>query len=528
MPETRMACLSVPLFPLAAWLRSEPELREDAAAVFEGRGQTARLVGATRAARRHGVAAGMTLAQATTRLPGLVALGRDAERERAASDALHEVAGSFSPRLEQRGEGVLLVDLAGLDLLVRNRRLHGHQEDESSDHVLGRAIEDAGSAVGLPIRVGIAGSALAARVASDLPKSPTIVPPGADAVFLTPLPLQRLRSVASGIEESAIEGILAALLRWGITTIGDFARLREADVTERLGQSARKLHAMARGRDPEPFVADTEPLRVREGMIFEWTVTLVEPLLFAVRGALERILARLALCGVACREFTIDLNLDPEGQDVRTITLPAPTREVTALVAVLRLDLERRPPRAPVTGFAMTAYPGVVRTAAQSLFGPSTVSPDRLAGTLARVATLVGPENIGSPETVDGNLPERESIGPFTPPPTPILHHPVRKGRGFLAVRVLRPAVPLDVTVSEDSSRPVHLTSSRPEVPDPRTPSIEGRVRVASGPWACEEGWWKESAAARDYWDVEVEGGVLYRIFRDRETQAWFADGVYD
>ncbi|MCZ7650998.1 MAG: hypothetical protein M5U13_07500 [Thermoanaerobaculia bacterium] len=34
----RLACLAVPLFPLAARLRSEPELRHEAVAVVEGQG----------------------------------------------------------------------------------------------------------------------------------------------------------------------------------------------------------------------------------------------------------------------------------------------------------------------------------------------------------------------------------------------------------------------------------------------------------------------------------------------------------
>ena len=44
----RLACLLVPMFPLAARLRSEPELSGTAAAVFAGNGNAARLVAATR------------------------------------------------------------------------------------------------------------------------------------------------------------------------------------------------------------------------------------------------------------------------------------------------------------------------------------------------------------------------------------------------------------------------------------------------------------------------------------------------
>ena len=57
---------------------------------------------------------------------------------------------------------------------------------------------------------------------------------------------------------------------------------------------------------------------------------------------------------------------------------------------------------------------------------------------------------------------------------------------------------------------------------------IEGRVKVASGPWSVEETWWSDGAAARDYWDVELAEGGVYRLFRERMRGNWFADGVYD
>jgi protein ImuB len=51
---------------------------------------------------------------------------------------------------------------------------------------------------------------------------------------------------------------------------------------------------------------------------------------------------------------------------------------------------------------------------------------------------------------------------------------------------------------------------------------------VAAGPWRLEEGWWTGEPADRDYWDVELEGGGLYRLYRDRVAGEWFADGIYD
>ncbi|MCA1732720.1 MAG: hypothetical protein LC732_03865, partial [Acidobacteria bacterium] len=69
----RIASLFVPLFPLAARLRSEPELREEAVVLVEGNGTSAHVVAATRRARKGGIRAGMTLPQARAIVPRVTA-----------------------------------------------------------------------------------------------------------------------------------------------------------------------------------------------------------------------------------------------------------------------------------------------------------------------------------------------------------------------------------------------------------------------------------------------------------------------
>ena len=54
----RIACLLVPLFPLAARLRSEPELKGEPVAVCEGNGGGARVRAASLAARKVGIRPG--------------------------------------------------------------------------------------------------------------------------------------------------------------------------------------------------------------------------------------------------------------------------------------------------------------------------------------------------------------------------------------------------------------------------------------------------------------------------------------
>ena len=102
---------------LAARLRSEPDLKGESVAVFEGNGNAARLIAATRKARKAGLETGMTLPQARAILPKLVARGRDRESERTAQEALLEAADTFSPRVEDGGEGLVYLDLDGLPVL---------------------------------------------------------------------------------------------------------------------------------------------------------------------------------------------------------------------------------------------------------------------------------------------------------------------------------------------------------------------------------------------------------------------------
>ena len=515
-----IACLFVPLFPLAARLRSEPELKDEDLAIFEGNGNAARVVAASRKARKAGVETGMTLPQARARIPKLIARGRDRECERAAQQSLLEVAESFSPRIEDAGEGVAYADLEGHAKLMGGGKPRPYDADVGAAleaaRDLARDIVRAAEKAGLPARVGVAASKLAARIAAGLPDTPAVVPEGDEARFLAPLPLERL---APQME------IAATLERWGLTSIGDLAKLPEGEVASRLGEIGRALHAAARGVDPRPLEPYLPPPSFTEGMDLEWPLATLEPFLFLANAALERLLARLEFRALSCTRLEVTLKLDPDGCDARAIALPAPTRDAKTLLTLVRLELEARPPGAPVCGFVFTAHPDSPRRAQLSLFGPAALSPDRLATTIARLAALLGADRVGSPRAVDGHRPERFTATGFSPPPPPRERLAPRAGRGLLSVRVLRPPVPLEVILDTKAhgARPSTLKS-----PPEATPAITGTVRVAAGPWSLEEGWWSDAPADRDYWDVELSGGGLYRIYRERTANAWFADGVYD
>ena len=50
-------------------------------------------------------------------------------------------------------------------------------------------------------------------------------------------------------------------------------------------------------------------------------------------------------------------------------------------------------------------------------------------------------------------------------------------------------------------------------------------VLECAGPWRIEENWYA-TPLARDEYDVLLDGGALYRIYRQGET--WYLRGSYD
>ncbi len=563
--NVRIACLQAALFPLAAWLRADPELGHEAVVVHEG--PSARIVAASRLARRAGVRPGLTLAQARQIESALLARSRDPERERTAQEVLLEIADAFSPRVEDSGEGTVCLDLTGLGPQAaggrrsasasarqsgdagesgsgaggsrtgtrRGARPTSAADADRAEHELGQSMMRDMDAAGLPGRVGIGGSKLVARAAAALPQSPNVVPPGGEARFLAPLPLRFLIENGGPGRSDATPGdqqeLLHTLKLWGLHTVGDLAALPAGEVHSRLGERGAALHAAARGVDPEPLVPRPPPVACRESQTLEWPIDNLEPFLFLARAAVERLVARLDARSMGCKRLELSLSLEPDGLHELAIELPAPTCETRTLVSLLRLHLEGEPPRAPIASVQLVAHPDVPRQDQLSLLGPTAPSPDRLAAVTARLLALLGPRRVGSPRTRNGHLPERSRVVDHDPPPPPRVRLEPRPGRNMLAVRTLRPPVEVEVVTRAGAERsapcpePVRIS---PLPTGGRHVRIEGAVHVAAGPWEIEEGWWREQPACRDYWDVELRSGAVCRIYRDRASERWYADGIYD
>src|SRR5262245_2892127 len=107
---SRLACLLVPDFSVAAACRADPTLVGLPLVLAETSAPHARLVAVSRAARAHGVRAGHTIAQGRTIVADLVVRRRDPAAERSATLALLDVAASLASRIELAGAGVVFLD----------------------------------------------------------------------------------------------------------------------------------------------------------------------------------------------------------------------------------------------------------------------------------------------------------------------------------------------------------------------------------------------------------------------------------
>ena len=513
----RLACLYVPDFPLAALLRAEPDLIGTPLAVVDELRPRPRLKAISAEAVRRGVTVGLTTAQAKAIATDLTVRQVAPGVLRAAQATLCDAAESFTPRVEDAGDGIAYLDLEGLGALFES-------ESRLANVLAQRVIR-----LGLEARIGVAGSKVAAYLAACHGGGITVIPPGEEWHFLAPVPLKLLEP---GPE------LAATLQRWGIRCIGDLAALPTAAVGARLGPEGVSLVRRARGEDERPLVPRPLPLQFEEGVEIEYGIEALEPLLFVLRGLLDRLITRLALRGFICGDLRLSLRLGNRGRDERTIAVVAPSNEVKVLLALVRLQLETHPPIAAIEGVRIAAVGERLRAAQLDLFRPNGPAPTRLAITVARLAAICGADRVGAPAVADTYRPDAYGMKRFEA--VKVLGceegvrvlgcYGVRDEEDPLTANTLTPNT-LTIPLALRAVRPpraveVFCEHDRPEFV--RGDGLAGRVVHAAGPWRVHGEWWSESGYARDYYDAQLSDGCVYRLYCDLGTQNWFVDGVYD
>ena len=492
--------------------------------------------------------------------------------------SLPEFAYAFSPLVEETNENTVVLDVEGCEVLFSSAY-------ELGNEIVRRAIrpKQAGG-LGHKINVAIAANPDAAILAARSFKGLTFISPGEELTGLGDLPIEALLSpmskaqrptsqklnrqtLNSGTNEKVLDfglwtlelnrwqEIRETLRLWGIRTFRDFAVLPTVAVSERLGQEGVKLQQLASGKvdrhlklkQPAPVFADSIEL--------EYPLSELEPLSFILARLLNQLCAKLHAYALATNELQVQMKLEDGTSHDRRLSLPYAMRDHKVFLKLLLLDAEMHPPQSAVVALSLACEPVKPRVAQNGLFIPLAPEPEKLELTLARLARLVGPANIGSPELVDTHRPDAFRVkrfalkgnghkqwgnrsaanwqsarrGPRTGSPAGVL---VGNRQCLLAFRVFRP--PLRALVEAAKGYPTQISAWS------SGQSVHGKLVRVAGPWRTSGDWWRADRWARDEWDVAVEScaslgehtsqslQILCRIYRELRSGAWFVEGVYD
>ena len=460
---------------------------------------------------------------------------------------LVELAFTFSPLVEQTSADTVVLDVEGQDLLFGE--MAGPPNDESNVMSnIANAIVQRAKHLHLTVNVAMAANADAAIHAARSFKGITIIDMGDELLHLQTLSIRKLDYSLAAVEEKRAEEFHQTFVLWGVRTFGDLAKLPLPGVAERLGQEGVCLQKLAQGNSDRRLNLVRPPVGFEQSLELEDPVTALEPLSFILSRLLNQLCANLNEYAVATNELRLQLVTEPRCIGLasgpatasdrktqlheRTITLPVPMRDAKTLLRLVLFDIEAHPPVAPIIKIAIRAEPVKPRASQTGLFIPLAPEPEKLEITLARLAKLVGPENVGSPELLDTHRPDAFRIKRFilTATRKKTRFNPqsaIRNSQCVMGFRIFRPPWHADVQTirGQPTGISARADSSR---------KVSGKIVCASGPWRASGDWWRVDVWARDEWDVAVvdpsspEQEVLCRIYRDLSSEQWFVSGIYD
>lgn len=568
----RVACVRIPRFPIGAVWRavrrgdsgtgavaaqlllpftappppsssnpqpSAPEHWDDVPIVLtDGAGAQKRLRAVSAAAGRAGVRAGMRPTEARALCADLHEFAWDDVAIGAAVTELSAALVAASPQVTpvSGAPGLWWVGASGFDGIGGEREL-------------GSALLRVARRWHPRPRVAIGDSCVAARAATWAGASfertggdrtlVHVIAPGHDAAWLAPAPLALV---------PMDEELRAALHALGLRTVGALAALNAEDVERRWGEIGMRAWRLANANDARrPVLARVE---TQPAVEVELTIpaATMEPILFLVRAALERLVHDMIAHGRAIAAVAITLTLD----DARGALVDAPAHTVTREARAAR-PLARVLPlfercRALLDSWTLDAPVSAVRVAIVAVAPLSGEQGDLLStswrdlgaadAALERLRAELGAGAIVRAEAQDTHRPERAGLwkdfGPSLQSDSPTVSQTSQSTRCQTSSRaaasgsdhrtvrlVVREPVLATPAARRALDPPEHIdVSCDNEVP--RTITWRGQcipVTRALGPERLSGDWW-DDGYRRDYWRCESGLGEMV-VYLDRSDDAW-------
>ena len=487
-------------FALQALRRDPMEVRP-VALIEAGPGARAKalLVALNSAARAARVELGMTAAQGQARCGELLILDRSPVAEQKAREQLIKLAADITPDFEDTSLGTVTLDLSSAGC--------------GQGWELGWEIVEELAETSIRARVGIALTPdLALMVAKCADPVRSIIGGNGNDDFIRHLPIDSL-------EPSADTAMVLTL--WGISTVGDFMALPQAEVADRLGPDALDLWERASGKTTRLLRLLRPPADYSQSTGFDYEIESLEPLLFTLRRLLETVCARLKSVWLAAGEIHLRLDFADGKNYKRRLRVPDPSSDVDLLFRMLRTHLEDFSAGAPVVGLRLEAKPARGARRQFRLFESGLRDPNKFAETLTILGAMLGADRVGTPEPMDTHRPDAFKVMPFTEE-----EESRRKGetgsaaavRLGLPLRRFRPPLTVEVATVGTGSRPMHIKCSLFK---------KGEILATRGPWSASGDWWtgQDTRWSRLEWDIQAADGI-YRLVCLGQKR-WKLEGVY-
>jgi protein ImuB len=516
--------------PLGVVLRSSTEAQEELSAA-------ARLDAVNAAAYRFGVREGQSIAEACAMVANLTVRKIVHGDVQAALERLAEMALAFGATVSFSVPDTVWVDVTGAS------HLWGGEEQ------LGVELLSRVRALGHRARLAIAsGPVLAkafARWASLKPGEPEehgvrSISPRRTAEEFAELPVLAL---------PLAEECRGWLVRLGLLSVGDLAKLPKSAIAARLGEQAPQILELCAGRDPEPLVPFRPPQTLVEKMSWDEPVAGLSPLAFVLRGLSARVSARLSGRGQAAQTLLLTIEHDAINARFRGVAkttelrfkLGSPLWREDEICRVVASRLERHKLVAPSIGLRLevpkltSAVPKQLELSQVMAGATGRVGEGELAVVLAELIADVGETAVGVLSLVDTHRPELKSAlvavsepandeRPRPRGPKKKLHKAVQQGAPIWSrlpnppTRLLAEPVELHAALRVGATLAVgHELYTLERL------SFEQRLEAVE--------WWLREPVRRDYlrlWLKNPNGGLEALVYVERETGRRFLQAVAD
>jgi DNA polymerase-4 len=308
--------LDLDAFFAAVEQRDKPSLR-GRPVVVGGTGGRGVVSTASYEARVYGVRSAMPTVEARRRAPsGTAFLSSRFDAYRTSSRIVMDLLRSRSPLVEQ-----VSVDEAYVDLSA-TQDPPGWERGRLETWCAGLLAEIADATGGLTASMGVATSKMMAKLASELdkPAGTTIVRPGSELEVLHPMPVRAVAGVGPATA--------ARLRTFGVETVGDLARVSEADLVALFGTaSGAALHRLALADDERPVVVERETKSISVEETFETDIPDRSVLEAELGRMAVQLAGRLAHSSLFARTITVKARHHDFSTVTRSSSLPFATGE---------------------------------------------------------------------------------------------------------------------------------------------------------------------------------------------------------